>query len=322
MSRYPIIACLLVVTASAAPALAEQEPSAATDQAKLEQANRLFGEGNQLLGDLRLARAAEKYRQALELFDHPVIRFNLAKALVGLDKPLEAYREADLALRADKTWMGSDDKTREENYQNIRKLRDELRAQLGSVVFASAPSGSTVTVGNDDVDISKSEPKILLPGSHEVEIEARRHRSFTQIIQLRAGEDLTLTLRSQRRMARWKPWAVLGGGVVLTALGGFLYFDARSSRDDLRSQTLADCSTVECRDDTASALTSEWTTIQVEAWLGRGSLVVGTAGVLAGITLLYLNSQRSFTMTATRTKLSITPVISPELTGIVTGASF
>jgi hypothetical protein len=87
--RFFLRLTLLVLFAVAGPARAQEagpaaapaaEPDTAGEDARAR-AERLFAEGNELLGKYRLARAVEKYRQALEHWDHPVIHFNLAKAL-------------------------------------------------------------------------------------------------------------------------------------------------------------------------------------------------------------------------------------------------
>ena len=59
------------------------------------QANALFAEGNQLFAQQAHAPALEKYKAAIALWDHPLIRFNMAVTEIRLDRILEAADDLD-----------------------------------------------------------------------------------------------------------------------------------------------------------------------------------------------------------------------------------
>src|SRR6476659_855341 len=51
----------------------------------------LFREGNGALKESLFPKAAALYRDALQVWDHPAVHYNLALALVNLDQPLEVH---------------------------------------------------------------------------------------------------------------------------------------------------------------------------------------------------------------------------------------
>jgi hypothetical protein len=53
-------------------------------------ARELYGAGNQEFVESRYAPALKKYREAITHWDHPAIRFNMAVALINLERPVEA----------------------------------------------------------------------------------------------------------------------------------------------------------------------------------------------------------------------------------------
>src|SRR5690242_4927842 len=64
-----------------------------------EKAQALLGEGNQLFLDAKYLDALAKYREAVALYDHPQIRFNITRCLINLDRKTEAYENIEAALK-------------------------------------------------------------------------------------------------------------------------------------------------------------------------------------------------------------------------------
>src|ERR1700733_8189364 len=96
-----VIAIVLILSthrAGAEPEWAKGVP--AETQA---QANKLFAEANQLFAQQAHAPALEKYRAAIALWDHPMIRYNMAVTLIRLDRILEAADNLEKALRFGQT---------------------------------------------------------------------------------------------------------------------------------------------------------------------------------------------------------------------------
>src|SRR5687768_16838564 len=94
----------LLTTASlmmvAPPARADDETpwSQGVTAAQRETAQRLLEEGNDLFVENKHREALAKYEEAVASWDHPAIRFNMVRALIALDRPLEAYESVLKAL--------------------------------------------------------------------------------------------------------------------------------------------------------------------------------------------------------------------------------
>src|SRR6185312_609938 len=95
MNRCAVAVLLAASVAHAEPA----KPWAAGVPEDVQtRAEKIFDDGNQLFENREVTAAIEKYREALALWDHPLIRFNLAAALIRTDHMLEASEELERAL--------------------------------------------------------------------------------------------------------------------------------------------------------------------------------------------------------------------------------
>jgi hypothetical protein len=117
-----LAAVLVTLVAASSPARADETPWAKGVPApQQDKANALFAEANQLFGQQADGPALEKYKAAIALWDHPMIRFNMAVTLIRLDKVLDAADALEAALR-----FGSQPFTKElfqqaQTYQQLLK---------------------------------------------------------------------------------------------------------------------------------------------------------------------------------------------------------
>ena len=297
------------------------EPGTANDEARTR-AERLFAEGNQLLEKYRLARAVEKYRQALELWDHPAIHFNLAKALHGLDRPLEAYRHAELALHGGPEWLGTGEQG-QKNHDLILALKNELQAELAEVTVTSKERGVQVAVGSERIALDSRAEQMVLPGTHRMSAQKRGLQTLSESFKVSPGESVTVTLSSHRPAAPWRPWAATGGGLALGIVGSLLCVQAWSSRDELERRAIEQCSGMECTGTEAEALASDWSSANLRWRIGLGSVAVGVGAAAIGGYFLVRNRQPELRMTIVRRgTLSLTPAVSPALTGMTAAITF
>src|SRR4051794_28982742 len=88
-----------IVLMRATVAAADGPWEAGVDEHVRVQAQKLFEEGNQLFAQQAHKPALEKYRAAIALWDHPLIRLNKAITELQLDRVLEAADDLDAALR-------------------------------------------------------------------------------------------------------------------------------------------------------------------------------------------------------------------------------
>src|SRR5262249_16931463 len=85
------IAFVLPAEVRAEPAPSSERPWAAgVSEAEQKTALDLFDLGNREFGESHIAGALKWYREAIQHWDHPSIRYNMAVCLIDLDQPLEA----------------------------------------------------------------------------------------------------------------------------------------------------------------------------------------------------------------------------------------
>jgi hypothetical protein len=296
------------------------EPDTAGEDARAR-AERLFTEGNELVEKYRLARAVEKYRQALEHWDHPVVHFNLAKALYALGRPLEAYRHAELALQGGPESLGAGEEG-QKNQALIRALRDELRRELAGVTVTSKEPGLQVVVDSARIALGSPAEQLVLPGEHRMSAQKRGHQTLSESFMVQPGESVTVTLSSHRPMAPWRSWAATGSGLALMVAGSLLCVHALNSRDELERQAVGQCRPDGCSEMDAGGLASDWDTAELRWRLGLGSIAVGAGAAAIGGYFLVRNWQRELRMTVIHRAVSLTPTVSPALTGVTATLSF
>ena len=101
MNRFIGVLCLSALFLVGASVRAQPLPPWVTgvSREQRQQANHIFQQGNALIREGLFADAAEKYEQALALWDHPGFRYNLAITQINLDQPIEAYESFRYAIR-------------------------------------------------------------------------------------------------------------------------------------------------------------------------------------------------------------------------------
>ena len=85
--------------APAPPPAIDTEWSSGVPQDVQDAANKLYEEGNVLFAQQAHAPALDKYKQAIALWDHPLIRYNVALTEIRLDRVVDAADDLDKALR-------------------------------------------------------------------------------------------------------------------------------------------------------------------------------------------------------------------------------
>ena len=261
-------------------------------------AQEFLAQGNALFVESRHREALEVYRKALDSWDHPAIRFNIARALINLDRPLEAYENIRLAVRHGRAPLpGLYDEAK--NYERL------LRGQIGSITIRCEQSGVRVTVdGQQHFDCPVETTIELLPGPHKVLAEKSGFLTFSRDLSLlpAAREPVEITLVTledasvtRRRWASWKPWAVVGSGVAVTGLGVALELLARSTRDGYGEDLARLCPDTPCvESELPDSVRGAYDRAQVEHAIGVSGIAIGSAAVLSGLALVYLNRPRTF----------------------------
>jgi hypothetical protein len=193
-------------------------------------ANALFRDGNGLLKDSLFVQASKKYREALAVWDHPAIHYNLALALLNLDQPLEVYSQLEEALKYGAAPLDTD------KFDHAMRYKTLIEKQLARVEISCTQQGATVTMDGKEILVAPGKYEgIVRAGQHAILATKAGFESVSKSQELPGGQktriDLVLYTNEEltlykRRWDTWKPWAVVAAGIVVAAVGGILQFEA------------------------------------------------------------------------------------------------
>src|SRR5450432_3343939 len=145
------------------PGVAEAErpwaKGVAPDQQRI--ALQMFQEGNALLKENLFKRASDRYAEALSHWDHPAIHYNLALALLNLDKPIEVYQHMEKAMAY------GDGPLDMEKFQHAKSYRALIEKELARLEVTCDAADANVTL--DGVTLFTS------PGKWEGLVRSGKH---------------------------------------------------------------------------------------------------------------------------------------------------
>jgi hypothetical protein len=243
------VKCLAVafLLAIAAPAMADEPPPWATgvSDADQERANALFAEGNQLFAQLAHAPALEKYRGAIVVWDHPMIRFNMAVTLIRLDRILEAAEELEKALAFGNQPFSP------ELYQQALDYQNLVRRQLAHIEVRCDLPGTKILLDGKPWFVAPGTRSIrVTSGEHVLVAERKDYLTVSRPLVVAGGSTVRDTLQLvplekavivEYPSPRWIPWTVTGVGAAL-ALGGLgLWLKGKSELDDFEREFRREC---------------------------------------------------------------------------------
>jgi tetratricopeptide (TPR) repeat protein len=281
----------------------------------------LFEEGNKLFGNGQHAVALAKYREALKVWDHPAIRYNVAVALINLDQPLAAYENLEPALRYGAAPLGA------ETYQQALTYRKLLRGQLAELKVTCAEQGAEVALDGQALFVGPGEAsRWISPGPHELVARKSGFLTETRSLSLLPGkswdenlalQDIrSLPVKTVRRWATWKPWAVVGAGALVALIGIPVILDAQSNFDAYDAAVAA-CVTQNqmngCPANTVSQ--SALDRGHLENTIAVSLFAVGGAVAASGVALLILNLPRVAPVDEA-THASVVPLLGPGVFGL------
>jgi hypothetical protein len=198
-----------------------------------QEALALFEEGNKLFETSQHLPALAKYRDALKVWDHPAIRYNAAVALINLDQPLGANENLELALKYGAAPFSAD------TYQQALTYQKLLHGQLVSLTITCDESSAEITIDGGPLFIAPGEvSRWVLPGSHQIVVRKAGYLTETRSLTLLPGKPASERLvlrelrslppRTVRRWATWRPWAVVGAGLLVGLAGVPFLLQAKS----------------------------------------------------------------------------------------------
>jgi hypothetical protein len=285
-----------------------------------DKAIKIFEEANQHLRDSVFKLAAQRYREALKFWDHPAIHYNLALAMVNLDQPIEMHSALQKAIAYGPAPL------EEDKFQRAKEYIKLVEAQLAQVDIACDSTGAEVLLDGQVLFTAPGAHKGLVRiGEHTVVARKQGYVATTLTQKLGSGETMRLNLklftddeltRYKRPMSPVIPWATIGGGVALLALGGFFHLQAKKGFDDF------DDAIAECGGCVPSPAVSDLrSSAESKQTLAFVFYAVGALAVAGGGVLLYMSRPRPYRIDPLADQgVSLVPVVTPDGAGF--SASF
>jgi hypothetical protein len=323
----PRFLALLFCTALwAVPALAQKpapsltsRPAWAQDVSPAQQkaASELLEQGNNLLKDSIFVEAEKKYAEALKHWKHPAIYYNLALALLNLDRPSEVYEYMVASIRYGEAPLG------EERFKHALKYIERVERENARLSISCA-NGARAALKREEqvlpINCERFE-RLLRPGSYT--LSATQHGNPVPDISLALapGEQARyrLGIGFQRRWPAWTPWAVLGSGVAVAVGGRLIHM---KSRDEFQAFDSGVDACGGCVPDSKLLDTrARARTLQAVA---VGTYAVGGAAFATGLALLYVNRlQPRAQLTPLQGKaLTVVPVAAAGESGLLASYRF
>ena len=275
-----------------------------------------LAEGNRLFLAASYRRALDEYRAALEHYDHPAIHFNIARTLINLDRPAEAFASVEAALRYGAAPL-------KHLYEDATSYHRLLKAQVAEVDVSCTQPGVVVTLdGRNILDCPGARTLQLRTGNHQLVARRSGFLTLTRDLVVLPGKAKPIELslvsiedatQRVRPYSAWKPWAVVAGGALVSGLGVAMLLDARSTRDEYQALLRTDCGSSPC--DNSGELSSVWDEARTKNAVSIVSLVAGAAITLTGVTFLYFNRSRAVLVPAQEPELELLPQISTDSVG-------
>jgi hypothetical protein len=285
---------LLFLAVATSTAYAEQPWEAGVPKEKRDQAQALFGEANTLFAQQAHQPALEKYRAAIALWDHPLIRFNMAVTQIRLDRILEAAENLDAALRFGQTPFTPELYQQAMDYQKLVGGRvgnveasceqDKVQVLLDGKPWFACPgtkklrvlSGEHVIVGEKDGFGTVSKRVVVAGG-----------QTSSQKLQLVPMADL---VKYEYPSPRWLPWATAGAGTAI-ALGGLgFWFAGRNQMDQFEADFAMACPTG-CNADLSDVpqLARDRDSAELKGQIAVSMMVAGGALTIGGVVWAIIN---------------------------------
>jgi len=318
---------LLLIALACGVARAEDKPWAAgvsADQQK--QALALYKEGNGFFELDQYREALVRYESALALWDHPGIRYNAAVSSIHLDKIEEAYEHLTQAMRFGAAPFSAD------IYKEAINYEKQLAGQLGEVEVKAAQPDVTVTLDGKPLLVGpRTVTRRVRAGSHQIVATRPSYLTESRAVEVRqrAKVEVVIELKKpavavaaagpmKRRWARWKPWALVVGGALVSGVGIGLYSVASeryTAYDEAVEAHWARVMMMTAESELPADIRSKEDDARSMRAATISAFAVGGVMVATGITLAFMNTPRP-------SGVVVSPTAAPDRVGLVLSGRF
>lgn len=292
-----LLPVILLVCMTSTNAWADESWEQGVPQDKRDRAQALFGEGNALFAQQAHQAALDKYKAAIALWDHPLIRFNIAVTEIRLDRILDAAIDLDAALR-----FGAEPFT-PELYQQAVDYQKLVAGRVGTIEASCEEPGAQVLFdGKPWFACPGTQKQRVLTGEHVVVGEKRDYLTISRRIVVAGNATATTKLallpledvvRVEYPTRRWLPWTMAGAGVAI-ALGGVgFWFAGRSQMDQFDADFETRCPMgCDLTLSTVPDLVRDRDSAELKGDIGVTMMIAGGAVAVGGAVWTILNRPR------------------------------
>lgn len=279
------------------PAPVEPKPWAqGVSQETQDKASALYEEGNTLFAQQAHAPALEKYRAAIALWEHPLIRFNMAVTEIRLERILEAADNLEKALAY------GDKPFKPELYQQALDYQALVKGRVGFIEASCDNTSARLLLdGKPWFDCPGTQKIRVLAGEHAIVGEKPGFLTASTKVVVDGGETVQekvklVPLESavvlQYRYRRWIPWTMTGIGVAVGLGGVATWFAGQSQMDQFEADFSTQCQ-MGCEPGLTApehrALAAQRDSAELKGQIGIAMMGVGGAVTVTGIVLAILN---------------------------------
>jgi hypothetical protein len=276
--------------------IVEKEWSKGVPQEVQDKANKLYEEGNTLFAQQAHAPALDKYKQAVALWDHPLIRFNLAVTEIRLDRVLEAAEDLEQSLRY------GDKPFKPELYQQALDYQTLVKGRVGFIEASCDQANAHMLLDGKPWFNCPGKQKLrVIAGEHAIVGEREGFLTSSQRVVVTGGQTATEKLKLvpldsavilTYPYARWIPWTTVGLGLAVGIAGAGTWFLGKNQMTQFNADFGKQCSNG-CEpgliDPSHDLLRQERDGAELKGKVGIAMMAAGGAATITGIVLAIMN---------------------------------
>jgi len=261
-----------------------------------DKASALYEEGNQLFAQQAHTAAMEKYKAAIALWDHPLIRFNMAVTEIRLERILEAADDLEKAL------VYGDKPFKPELYQQALDYQALVKGRVGFIEASCEQAGARLLLdGKPWYDCPATKKIRVLAGEHAIVGEKQGYLTASTKIVVGGGKTETPKIRLvpldsavilKYPYRRWIPWTMTAMGLAVGLGGVGTWFLGRNQMDQFEAEFSTQCANG-CEpgltDPSHASLAAQRDSAILKGRVGIGMMGVGGAVAVTGIVLAIMN---------------------------------